>query len=176
MLDIDRKTAGRLLGVSVRTIDRYIERGRLNSRQTRGRVWLNKKEVMQLSRPYIAQPHVATNDSALRHVDTAASTFYRDLYAEAKRALTEYQQKLDQANYRIGQLESQVGRPMQLAAPDRREDAFSLMSVKKELLDLERELATAKKILRQEKLNRAIFAVITYLLLVLLPLMWYLLR
>jgi len=48
MYDIDRKTAGRLLKVSVRTIDRYLTTQKLSHEKRDGRIWLDKKEIMQL--------------------------------------------------------------------------------------------------------------------------------
>ena len=48
MFDIDRKTASRLLKISLRTVDRYIEAQKLSHERRDGRVWLDKKELSQL--------------------------------------------------------------------------------------------------------------------------------
>lgn len=48
MYDIDRKTASRLLKISVRTVDRYINSQKVSHERRDGRIWLDKKEIMQL--------------------------------------------------------------------------------------------------------------------------------
>lgn len=172
--DIDRKTASRLLGVSVRTIDRYIRRGKLKAWEENGRVWFKKKEISKFSH------HTPEYNRAMVDNPIAAPTikddFYRDLYEEARRTLQEYHQKLEQANYRIGQLESQIIHPASLVTkvPERREDFLSLEFFKKEISDKEKELAALKEFAGKEKTSRIIFAVLTYMLLGLLPVLWYL--
>jgi len=48
MYDIDRKTASRLLKVSVRTVDRYISLNKLDTERREGRIWLDKKAILNL--------------------------------------------------------------------------------------------------------------------------------
>lgn len=48
MYDIDRKTASRLLKMSIRTVDRYISKNKLSHENRDGRIWLNKKEILKL--------------------------------------------------------------------------------------------------------------------------------
>lgn len=178
---IDRRKAGKMLGVSVRTIDRYIRRGKLAAHTRSGRIWLMKKEVEHFRegervpirivtkpRPdVIARPQVSR---------TAPPDFYHDLFLETQRALRDCQQKLEQANYRIGQLESQILRePM--PAPkiiERREESSQNPLYERELLDREKELSVLRELAKKEKSNRFVFAFLTYLLLVLQPIFWYL--
>ena len=172
--DIDRKTASRMLRVSVRTIDRYIRRGKLSAHESNGRIWLDKKEVMQYTPGFINKvepPAVSIKSHKISDTD-----FYKDLYEETRRILIENQHKLEQTQYRIGQLESQLTHPVPPHTQERKEDVFSQMLFKKELNDQERQTETLKKLLKQEKISRSVFAVITYALLLLLPLAWYLLR
>ncbi|MBI5152469.1 hypothetical protein HZA39_02955 [Candidatus Peregrinibacteria bacterium] len=44
---IDRKTASRLLKVSLRTVDRHIKLKHLSSKVKSGRVWLNKDQILE---------------------------------------------------------------------------------------------------------------------------------
>lgn len=173
-MDINRKTAGELLGISVRTIDRYIRRGKLSARiGENGRIWLDKKEVMDLPR-LEPMPVKVKRTTALDsgHKDDNVG-FYQDLYEDAKKALNEYQQKLEQANYRIGQLESRIIHPSPapkiIEQRTERHDDFVL-------IEREKENILLKETIKKERTARIIFAVLTYILLAALPFVWYLLR
>lgn len=183
MTDIDRKSAGKILGVSVRTIDRYIRRGKLFAYEQNGRIWLKKDEIAHFShdkKPVILRPVNKERRSPL--VSTPAARpqemdFYKDLYEEAKRVLTDYQQKLEQSNYRIGQLESQIIHPISISKTTERHEDFAVQEIiKRELRDRERELAQAKELFKQERAGKIAFSILTYILLAALPLIWYLLR
>jgi len=43
---IDRKTASRLLKVSIRTVDRYIKAQHISAKNINGRIWLNKEQIL----------------------------------------------------------------------------------------------------------------------------------
>lgn len=183
MTDIDRKSAGKILGVSVRTIDRYIRSGKLFAYEHNGRIWLKKDEIARFSRdktPVILRP--VDKERRSPPVSTSAPKpqemdFYKDLYEEAKRVLTDYQQKLEQSNYRIGQLESQITHPVSISkTTERHEDYANQELMKRELQDRERELVQAKELLKQERAGKLAFSILTYVLLGAVPLVWYLLR
>lgn len=181
--EIDRQTASLLLNVSVRTIDRYIRRGLLLARQEHGRIWLDKKDILHFEKgdrvPVKVNMDRQTNIVARPKTAPAANTdFYRDLYEEAKKALHEYQQKLEQANYRIGQLESHALHPAANQRPliERRDESVSLDFLRKDLADRDKEIFVLKDLIKKEKNNRIAFTIVSYLLLALLPALWYLLR
>lgn len=169
---IDRQTASRLLKVSVRTIDRYIRGGKLWALSENGRIWLDKKEILAFDQPRKVMRNVAIDRGmsvpVIRHAGHD-NDFYRDLYEEAKQAVGDSQQKLQQANYRIGQLESQMLQPPSPKYIERHEDLIHDR-------EREKEITALKKIAKREKTSRIIFAALTYLLLALLPTLWYLLR
>lgn len=176
--EIDRKTASKLLQVSIRTIDRYIRHGKLEAYASRGRIWLNKKEVLNFV-PVMNKksPVRSAAREAVQALPQKDNNFYRDFYEQARRSLADYQQKLEQANYRIGQLESQIIRPISHQRPvERREDLHGTEMLKLELQDRDKELETIQKLLKKERVNRTIFAILAYFLLILLPLVWYLVR
>lgn len=189
-LDIDRKEASELLKVSVRTIDRYIRSGKLRARQLNGRIILHKKEVMAFGRAQVPQD-LCPQRTALnpeREVarrmpqETVDAQFYRDLYQEAHRALLAYQQKLEQANYRIGQLESQLTHgPMPMKIEPKRLTAFQGRPQENadhllELHEKEKDMISLKQEMQKERVTKIVFAVITYMLLALQPVFWYLFR
>lgn len=175
---IDRKMASKLLRVSVRTIDRYIQSGRLSAHQQNGRVWLSKKEILHFEKPVIDRRQATKLSSIHPHHDD--DSFYRDLYEEAKHSLSDYQQKLQQANYRLGQLESEmIHRPGTLPATpsfERHDTSVNTELLRREVRDREREITLLKENLKREQASRTVFAILTYLLLAIIPLLWYLLR
>lgn len=196
-IEIDRRTASRLLKVSVRTVDRYIRSGKLNAQQENGRIWLDRREVMNFSNGStsvaIRTPqHISSQRHTLRNPKTATSNpvqplprdtlFYRDLYDEARKTLADYQQKLSQSNFRISQLETQIlGTPPPTKQSHVEEHAVNSMSAatelfRRELADKEKELSLARRNLTNERNARIIFSIITYVLLGLQPIFWYFLR
>ena len=165
-LDIDRKKASQLLGLSIRTIDRYVKHGKLSAKVDHGRIWLNKKEISRFANQNPVRKIVVPET---RHVTKPSTDFYKELYEETKNALTEYRQKLEQANYRIGQLESQIIRPS-IQKPPPMHDMHENDFIK------EKEFFILKEALKNERTARIIFSIITYILLAMLPALWYLLR
>lgn len=214
--NIDRKTAARLLNVSVRTIDRYLSSGRLSSIKNNGRVWVSKADILSLSHRQtfdlsdmtrqhrhvdnigdinvdrvVLEPEIITETRQETRVDT-----YKELYDSARIELEEKQKLLDQATYRIGQLEAQIEsmvpmiefkKQQQLLA----ENADQYMKAieeeenkRKELarqligeIEKKKEMITEKdKEIEAERLNKAIFAVILFVILSLQPLFWLILK
>lgn len=175
-----------MIGVSVRTIDRYIRRGELSSYARNGRVWLDKNQVTSFSKqPLEARTPVKDKTPQLRVSTIAAhqhdGSFYKDLYEEAKKTLGEYHQKLEHATYRIGQLESQIlnvqSSPAKIPEPviaPRREDSLADM-LKRDIAERDRDLHTLKEALKKEHTNRTAFAVLTYALLAVIPALWFIL-
>lgn len=128
---ISRAEASNLLSVSVRTIDRYIRAGKLSSQKIESAIWLNKKDVLSLAaldKVTLSTPSV----SADVHVDTGRQEYvnrselvdslstpssenalsnnkiFEELYYKLQEDNKEKQQRLEIANYRVGQLESQI--------------------------------------------------------------------
>lgn len=138
LYNVDRKTASKILKVSVRTLDRYLKSKKLSSQVVDGRIWLEKGELerykLEKERPVyvdsvgLSTPTLSTDDdmdSADRvelitqdSVDTLSSSprkksrksgqLYKKLFDELKEELREKQERLEIANYRVGQLEAQV--------------------------------------------------------------------
>jgi len=208
-IDIDRKTAGELLNVSVRTIDRYVRAGKLSARYINGRVLLDKKEIIRL-RPILGgnvipteyintepeRPTQITNSNTNSR-PTTQNDFYKDLYEESKLALREYNQELQNSKFKIGQLESQL--KFHTENPQHKEeittqptaqhvqqthsnpgnshqDVYTLELLRKEIRDREQDLRLLKESLEKEKNTRLIFTILTYALLILQPIFWFLLK
>lgn len=145
-----RKEAARMLKVSVRTLDRYIDKRLIPSKNIAGRILLNEEDVMNFNkqnRPHKGiqrtqripkttqipsnairidrlheEPHteeevqtetgetpdhngqLADND----FIETIEDRIYKKLYEELKDDVKSFQARLEGANYRVGQLESEL--------------------------------------------------------------------
>ncbi|PIQ78572.1 hypothetical protein COV82_00180 [Candidatus Peregrinibacteria bacterium CG11_big_fil_rev_8_21_14_0_20_46_8] len=166
----------------------------MSARYNDGRVWLDKKEVLDIEKNGGEEKNIPVQYASSRE-QHARPDFYQDLYKEAKSALNDYQSQLQEANFKIGQLESQLkfhaqtiekehmptgsGRPFaseEVARIDGTKEIYTLELLRKEIRDREHDLELLKNTLAKEKTSRTIFAVLTYILLVLQPVFWYLLR
>jgi hypothetical protein len=181
--EIDRHSASKILGVSVRTIDRYIRSGKLFSWTDNRRIWLDKEQILNfprgqsvnITKPVMSRQITKSTVPIRKQED---SSFYKDLYEDAKQALKDYQQKLEQSNYRIGQLESRanlsVGRP--ITHYERHDDQITTELIRRDLDGKEKELQATKALLKQEQTSRVVLTVLLYVLIGLLPLVWFLVR
>lgn len=144
--DLGRKEASQALGVSTRTLDRYIRKGKLSTRYVSGRIWLSSEEVSSLSNSNtspsvdsvssVSKVGVSVDDdsqgigieggqssqvvnqtaktkvesseiSATPKVVSKAQT-YEKIFDELREEIREKQERLEIANYRVGQLEAQI--------------------------------------------------------------------
>jgi len=203
---LDRKMASRLLKVSTRTLDRYIKAKKMSTRIIGGRIWLNKEEVLafkDVKDGYVKIESIdmsipkVTIDENVEPMDEEYSTsqinvesmsregrkktnfndeIYKKLYLELKEEIKEKQLRLEIANYRVGQLESQVKNSIPLleyhSENYKRKMAMEEMENKiKEGEILSRNITNQLKL---ERLIKRIFIIILLIILALQPL-WLLL-
>ncbi|MCD6109436.1 hypothetical protein J7J83_01630 [bacterium] len=123
---VSRNEASKILKVSTRTLDRYIKIAKVSNKNIAGRVFLNIDEITKLAKerrshrkikyrqPQIHHktPSVPTPDilieSDVNFIEKVENRIYKNLYDESQRDLKVFQQRLEGANYRVGQLESQI--------------------------------------------------------------------
>lgn len=111
--DLSRKEASGMLKVSTRTLDRYIKSKKLSSKNIAGRIMLNRDEVFNIKK---GRPHrkiKKINESYIQKEqptkkEDTEEKIYQKLYEEMRIEMKVFQQRLEGANYRVGQLESQV--------------------------------------------------------------------
>ncbi len=198
---LDRKTAGRLLKVSIRTIDRYIKSKKLSTSVIDGRVWLSKKELegvreeknrrttmhrVDMSTPImsignevdkvdnaelIEQESVDSVSTKTRKRKTT-NAVYKKLYIDQKEELHEKQERLEIANYRVGQLEAQVKNsiPMLEYHQERYEIEKREKSLQTEIDEQNTIIKKISTVMRYEKFNKRIFLGILLIILALQPL------
>jgi DNA-binding transcriptional MerR regulator len=133
---IDRKQAADLLNVSIRTIDRYIQRGTLTKEEINGRIFIKVQDVKplvekkKLQEKYLSEieslepqsePQSSRSTTAGDFPEAIETSYagegskftsgeedsgiYKKLYEETQEELKNKQERLEGANYRVGQLE-----------------------------------------------------------------------
>lgn len=203
--NLDRKTASRLLKVSVRTIDRYIKAKKLSTQVVDGRIWLDKKEidlfkersggrnmteVVDMSRPTMSTDDYVDKVDDIEVINQGNTEFlstknknekiqnaiYKNLYIELKEEIQEKQERLEIANYRVGQLEAQLKNSIPMLEYHR--ENYSNKQTEKVLKDeINEQHNVINKMsvkLKYEKLNKGVFLIILLIVLSLQPL-WLLL-
>ncbi len=197
---LDRKGAAKILDVSVRTVDRYIKSDKLSSTHVDGRVWLDKDEVeayadgrshRSIDKSIMSGQDMSTDkevdsrpdnsDESVEKVeviDSQKSTekeendVYQKLYVETKKELEEKQERLELANYRVGQLESRIRNSIPLLdykkenlERDKREREMT--EKLKETINLMRKMSLD---LRYQRSSKQIFILLFIIVVVLQPL------
>ena len=197
--NLDRKGASRLLKVSIRTLDRYIRGKKLSTRLEDGRIWLDRNEIVNfrtrqsrqarvdnvdMSTPHLSIDNDVDNvDSQVDKVDTVKlmgskrprsgkQTIYKKLYEELKGEINEKQARLEIANYRVGQLESQVKNSIPLLEYHR--ESYEKKQ-KQEVLTKELKTSTSiiqklKIELRFSRFSKKVFIILLLVTLALQPL------
>lgn len=201
MYDTDRKTASKLLKVSMRTVDRYIVGKKLSTEQRDGRIWLDKKEILKLrarktvgtsgaaptSKMSIDKSVSSPVDMSIDGVDFVSTAdltkkphgrhnteeqVYKKLFEELRADLKEKQERLEGANYRVGQLEALLKDTVP------RLDYQRALNEEKALNEelhthLETEQLKAEELLyslKEQKTDKRIYIVILFIIMLLQPL------
>lgn len=202
--NLSREAASRLLKVSIRTLDRYLKSKKLSSSLIDGRIWLNKAEIegFKLSRRgdrdvdklpvstsemstdfYVGNAdniEVLSQDNvdfmSTKTSPKAEKFNYKNLYEELKGDLREKQERLEIANYRVGQLEAQIKNSIPLLEYHR-ENYYR----KQEEGKLNQKIKESEEIIqklhqktRHLKISKKIYIIILLIILALQPL-WLLL-
>ena len=207
---VDRKSASEALGISLRTLDRYIRGGRLTARKINGFIRLNGNEVKSFNSGYVPRADVGDHEMDDSHrihrsinnfaaqdgpaIDVHAEvgrilgedvvkedkseSVYEILFKEARDDIKEYQQKLEIANYRVGQLEAQVQHSVPLLefkAEGRKSEAKveKIKSIARDYLQTAKSLENQ---LELEKVNSKVYIILLAVILGLQPILWWLLQ
>lgn len=203
--NLSRKAASKLLKVSIRTLDRYVKQKKMSSQVISGRIWLNKGEIESFKdkkdRPAtidkvdMSTLEMSTHDDMDNgdNVDNFEQEFvqpvatktkkgseeitYQKLFLELKEDLKEKQERLEIANYRVGQLETQIRNSIPMLEYHRENfERKKIESGLKEKLEESEGIIEKLKIkIRYEKYKKKIFIAILLIILALQPL-WLLIN
>jgi hypothetical protein len=202
---IDRKTASRLLKVSIRTVDRYVKVNKLLSEERDGRIWLDKGQIgalrsLQGSRqsPFTSESKmsidksvhsddgmsidsvypVSTQESAKanREKTSTGGEVYQKLFEELQNELKQKQERLEGANYRVGQLEGLLRESVPLL--DHNRLLLAERTEKQELeaqhLSLRVEYDQMTERYRDEHMTKKIMIIVIFIIILLQPLWLFL--
>ena len=200
--NVDRKAASKLLKVSVRTVDRYIKKKVLTAQNVSGRVWLSKEEVNGMAHkknePYMdTEVDTSTPGTSIDIIDDTTTTtqqklstsqtqkiertsnqshLYKDLYEKAKDELGEKAERLEIANYRVGQLDAQLKNSIPLLEYHREQSVKRIEKAKmtEKIEYAQKTIFSLGQKLKFEELNKKVLLAILLILLALQPL-WLLL-
>jgi hypothetical protein len=218
---LDRKQAAEVLKVSVRTIDRYIQRGLLSTDQVNGRIFIKYKDLKPLINQknlkdrYLeeidsqqfegnytnreVQPEIeSVSDNKEASIDTSEfkqiselkqahdQSIYKKLYEELQEELKQKQERLEGANYRVGQLEGLLKESVPLieyrkalaVEGEKRSELEELLNdfekdneLLNQTVDAKRqELEQLSEKLQIERFNKKVFIIILIVLFLLQPL------
>lgn len=111
-----------------------------------------------------------------RPVGESENQIYKKLYEEIKQEVLEKQERLEMANYRVGQLEAQVRNSIPLLQYNMKKFEIEKVEVelKTKLEEKENDINNISKKLKIEKFNKTIFVITLLTILALQPL-WLLL-
>lgn len=121
---VDREKAAMLLGVSTRSIDRYIKSNKIRSRKLGKKLYLHDEDIERLRAGGIQEDFVimtGDSDSYTDAQDEAVVTLhstpkhtmrdmvnYRDLYDQANEKITVKDKMIQELSYRLGQSETEL--------------------------------------------------------------------
>ncbi len=198
---IDRKSASRLLKMSIRTVDRYIRAKKLSIEERDGRIWLNRGQINKLRSLSTSRQGVDRADSEMsidKRVSTpvdmsidndhSASTpdesisahqriitggdIYKKLFEELQAELKLKQERLEGANYRVGQLEGLLKESISL--PDHNRlliaERAEKQKIESQCASLTQQSTHLAERLKDEKFTKKVFLIFLFIIMLLQPL------
>lgn len=105
-------------------------------------------------------------------------TIFEELYDLSRREIREYHNKLEAANYRLGQIETQLKHSVPLLEYQEQSEALrdTEVNIKKKIKHKEEAIGSLEQEIRSERLNKNIYIGLLFGLLALQPLLWLLLQ
>lgn len=198
--NLDRKAASKLLKISTRTLDRHVKSKKVPAKVIGGRIWFSrgdlddyraKKEDIVIIDSIDMSTSRMSIDDMVDNIDTTrqdsvyiedkasiktqkkerGDDVFKKLFEELKEELREKQERLEMANYRVGQLENQLRNTVPLLEYNR--ETNEKKKIEQELtekLGKAEDFAAGKSIeLRYEKFSKRIYLIILLLLLAIQP-------
>ena len=116
MFTIDREDGAEMLGISTRTLDRYIRSGKLRAKKRGKKVFLHTEDVMRMKESDtsdIPRMHPKSEEEMAleptsQFITKPLIVSYKDLYEESKAQLARKDELIQDLSYRLGNLESEL--------------------------------------------------------------------
>ena len=166
---VERKDAAAFLGVSLRTVDRYIRGNKLSHRKAGYNVYLMQSELTALKNNRVESisnvdivdmdmddeeqmletPRFDAGSSHSNGPETFETLVYKGLYESTKKELFKKQKEIDGLNYRLGQVEIELKNTVPLLAYNEKSE-----TQEKHILDLKDKLHDTRENVFQERVLR----------------------
>jgi len=202
--NVDRKAASKILKVTTRTVDRWIMGGKLSTEKRDGRIWLSREEINKLrakTKVDRVDTEMSIDKSLSTPVDMSIDSVdieneegklprsprpqnpykgeegvYKKLFEEQQAELKTKQERLEGANYRVGQLEAMLKEAIPLLEHQKLvvDQRIQKEEAQNKLIEVQADLNTTESKLKDEKLNRRVFMIFLFIIMLLQPL-WLLL-
>ena len=194
---VDRHIAAKMLNVSTRTLDRYLRKNILKNRKKNNRVYVRKSDVENYIHQYkiddvehheekkefnftnqvferkSEESPITDNISMISSIDNKKQIqVYKTLYYEFKQDLEKKSEKLEMANYRIGELETRLKNTTPTVEVNEKENKLKdnerKLGVKIEKMVVKN--ANLEKKLRHERFNKIVYIALLSFLMITAPL------
>lgn len=175
LYSVPREDAAETLGVSTRTLDRYLKSGKLKFKSIGRNVFVHATELEKLAelflkkksrkekRKGVARDNSEKAEPAVTVENNTEEKIFRNLYTEATSELKLKQEKLEAASFRVGQLEAQLKNSIPLLEYKQKEE-----ELQKENKDLLKESESTKTKFLISLITAIVLAIATIVLGILL--------
>ena len=202
---VSRKDASQILGVSIRTVDRYIKSKKIPIKTENKRVMLDFDELKKIKnnmspgredgttrkrrekKTYnekkenfspvgggieIVEDYYGSDFAKEKNQQKESIPTFKKIYEELKEELREKQERLEMANYRVGQLESQIRNSVPMLEYHREKylKEKNEKNSKAKLDDSKAVIVKLSKKLRYTKLSKRLYITILLIVLAMQPL------
>ncbi len=182
---ITREQAAQELGISTRTIDRYIKNGKLAYKKIANKMLLDEKDIAAMKKDFQALHHnstteivnewsdvvrwtgLATNEKLEKIIDEKIDKFFL-VFQEKDRMLEEKNKVIFMLQQRVSELENKIG--TMVALPDYNEQKQLATIEKTKLEDKIKQLSSA---VRAESTKNSLFLVV-FVIAIIFAVFWYL--
>ena len=104
---VDRSAAAEILSISQRTLDRYVKSKRLTSRKSKGRVWLNKDDLLAFKAARDEMEVDRTSQVSRQHRDVKSDTNYGVI--SSRHQSRQVDTGVDKAVYFVDSVDREIG-------------------------------------------------------------------
>lgn len=181
---IERKEAASILGVSLRTIDRYIKSGKLTAQKVGYHVYLARKDIEDMQQSFVTQvvpdpieedeirteDFLPTQQQSSHEQEGLQVLMYKGLCEHMKQELEVKDKQLQQMHYRLGELETKLATavPLLTYEEERQKTDGLLQDLDQEAEHMRKTVKEQASLLDLSKRQKTAYMVLSMSLLLLL--------
>jgi excisionase family DNA binding protein len=132
LFTISREEAASQLGMSTRTLDRWLKSGKLKSKTDGRTVWISEKSLAEAVKKVGKKQSIKSQSAPAERLEASFTMpvseekVFQKLYEETASELKAKQEKLEAAGFRVGQLEAQLQNSVPLLEYRQREEELRI--------------------------------------------------